>query len=66
MLRFPTSSCQINPHDTPRSTHIIVAPLVVLVFALNVDGKLGQEGALEGVDKRRRCEIDVRGDSFVR
>lgn len=53
-VQIPPSSCQMYPHDTPRYTHIIVAPLVVLVFALNVDGKLGQEGALEGVDKRRR------------
>lgn len=40
-----------QPHDTPNSTHIIIAAFVVLVFGFYVDGKLGQEGALEGIEK---------------
>lgn len=40
-----------KPHDCLSSTHIIIAPFVVLIFGLYVDGKLGQEGALEGTEK---------------
>lgn len=39
------------------STHIIIAPFVVLIFGLYVDGKLRQEGALEG--KRRDNEKSI-------
>lgn len=39
------------------STHIIIAPFVVLIFGLYVDGKLRQKGALEG--KRRDNEKSI-------
>lgn len=53
-------------HRTPlSSTHIIIAPFVVLVFSLYVDGKLGQEGALERIEKTRQWEIDMQSDNFV-
>lgn len=41
-----------QPCDTLSSTHIIIAPFVVLVLGLYVDGKLGQEGALGGRDTK--------------
>ncbi len=55
-------SYQIHTHTihsqaqvTLSSTHIIIVPFVVLVFGLDVDGKLGQKGALEnGKDKAVR------------
>lgn len=53
-LHSHITHCQ--PHDTLSSTHIVVAPFVVLVFGLYVDGKLGQEGALEEKDQTvRNC-----------
>lgn len=51
-----THTTRSPPHDTPSSTHIIIAPFVVLVFGLYVDGKLGQEGALEGIKKKQDSE----------
>lgn len=59
-----THTTRSPPHDTTSSTHIIIAPFVVLVFGLYVDGKLGQEGALEGKEKARQW--DMHGDNFVR
>lgn len=38
--------CTCRPFYRLRSTHVVVAAFVVLVFGLYVDGKLGQEGAL--------------------
>lgn len=37
----------------PCETHIIIAPFVVLIFGLYVDGKLGQEGTLERVRQKK-------------
>lgn len=37
---------EIQHHTT--STHIIIAPFVVFIFGLYVDGKLRQKGALQG------------------
>ena len=54
------------PHDTLSSTHIIIAPFVVLVFGFYVDGKLGQEGALEWIENTQQREIDLNSDHLVR
>lgn len=55
-----------QPHDTLSSTYIIVAPFVVLVFGLYVDGKLGQEGALEGTEKTFvLTAVTLSGDNYI-